>query len=111
MRVHKCRESFGSDLVDQLAELNLSNQFDSGDSRWSELVNVVSEMLDLSDSGYSQSDRSLSRRLNRLHRLSLVETLRTMQNRIDDKIRELKGIQDKLHNLEALAKEIDKQLV
>lgn len=80
MRVHKYNESFGSDLVDQLADLNLSNQFDSGDSKWGELVNVVSEMLSLSDSGYSQSDvRSLSRRLNRLHHLSSVETLRTMQ--------------------------------
>ena len=107
MRVLKC-----NGLVNQLSDLNLSNQFDSSESRWGELVNVVSEMLYLSDSGYSQSDvRSLSRRLNRLHHLSSLETLRTMQNRIDDKIRALKGIQDKLHNLESLAKEIDKQLV
>lgn len=93
-------------IIEQLAELNKSNNMDTDFTRWSALLNVLSMLED------DPSDKkAIARACTRAGMTSAAATLQSMYDIIDDRIKLLQQAKKDLSAFKSVARDADKPVV
>ncbi len=93
-------------IIEQLAELNKSNNMDTDFTRWSALLNVLSMLED------DPSDKkAVARACTRAGMTSATAALQSMNDIIDDRIKLLQQAKKDLSAFKSVARDADKPVV
>ena len=93
-------------IIEQLAELNKSNNMDTDFTRWSALLNVLSMLED------DPSDKkAIARACTRAGMTSATAALQSMNDIIDDRIKLLQQAKKDLSAFKSVARDADKPVV
>lgn len=93
-------------IIEQLAELNKSNNMDTDFTRWSALLNVLSMLED-----DPSNKKAVARACTRAGMTSATAALQSMNDIIDDRIKLLQQAKKDLSAFKSVARDADKPVV